>query len=98
MNRVVEEFYRSNGIPEVLFSRKDMLFSKNPDIEREFVYWIENHEYLTENPIEIEGYTAEKLSQLRSNLDGEGVFLMLVELRENPEKAKLRIHDGFKRK
>jgi hypothetical protein len=29
-------------------------------------------------------------------LNGEGAFMFLIELRDNPEKAKQKIHNGFK--
>jgi hypothetical protein len=31
-------------------------------------------------------------------MDGEGAFMLLIELRENPGKAKARITEGFKMK
>ena len=46
----------------------------------------------------MEGYTAKKLSELSEYLNGDGAFVLLIELRENPEKAHRRIMQGFKRK
>ena len=48
--------------------------------------------------VEIEGYTAKLLSEKSTYLDGEGAFIMLIELRENPQKSKEQILKGFKRK
>ena len=31
-------------------------------------------------------------------MNGEGAFMMLIELRENPKKALAQIQKGFKRK
>lgn len=45
-----------------------------------------------------EGYTAKKLAGMSKYLNGEGAFMMLIELRENPEKALAQIQDGFKLK
>ena len=46
----------------------------------------------------VEGYSASQLAAITEYLDGESAFLLLIELRENPQKAKKRISDGFKRK
>lgn len=46
----------------------------------------------------VEGYTAEKLASMSPYLDGEGAFMLLIELKENPDKAKKRIAEGFKMK
>ena len=46
----------------------------------------------------MEGYTAKKLSELSEYLDGDGAFVLLIELRENPDKARKRITNGFKYK
>jgi len=48
--------------------------------------------------VEEHGYTAEKLSALSPYLNGEGAFALLIEFRENPEKALARIRKGFKKK
>ena len=43
----------------------------------------------------VENYTAEKISSLSEFMDGEGAFVLLIQLRENPQKALKRIKDGF---
>ena len=46
----------------------------------------------------IEGYTAKSIAALSPYMDGEGAFMLLIELRENLDKAKQRIAAGFKLK
>ena len=46
--------------------------------------------------ITVEGYSAKSLSEISKFLDGEGAFIMLIKLRENPEAAKKQIAKGFK--
>jgi hypothetical protein len=71
--------------------------SKYGDIRAEFENWIENGDY-PENPLVIEGYSVRDISKLASFLDGIGVFVFMVTLRENPERAKGYIKEGFKRR
>lgn len=51
---------------------------------------------MQDNCVTIEEYTAKDIAALSKLLDGEGAFMLLIELRENPEKAKKRIKEGFK--
>lgn len=98
MSTIIENFYRDNKIPEVLLKQKLTKFEQNPDISKEFEFWIQNRQYKTEEAVSIEGYTAKKLSEISEYLDGEGAFIILMELRENPNKALERIAKGFKMK
>ena len=95
MSDIIEKYYEENGVSSVLKTKRVAKFAENADIEREFERWIESKEYTVENPITIEGYTAKNLSEESQFLDGEGAFLMLIELRENPQKALKRIKNGF---
>lgn len=96
MTSKVRDYYQKANISEALMARKEKLFEKNPDIEQEFEYWIENGQYKArEECLVIEGYTAEKIASLSKLIDGEGAFVMLAELRDNPEKAMRRIKAGF---
>ena len=70
---------------------------RNSDICDEFEYWILNKEY-KQNGVVVNGYSAQKLAELSRFLDGEGAFMLLIELRENPEKAMTKIQEGFKLK
>lgn len=98
MSIVIENFYKEKNIPEVLLAQKIKTFDANPDIAAEFEFWIQNRQYKTDGAVSVEGYTAKTLSEESKYLDGEGAFMMLIELRENPERAIDRLKKGFKRK
>jgi hypothetical protein len=73
-------------------------FEKHDDIRAELEKWIERQEYARDNPLTIEGYTAEKISKLAPLMDGVGVYNFMVTLKERPENAKRIIAEGFSRK
>jgi len=71
---------------------------KHDDIRAELEKWIERQEYPKNDPLTIEGYTAESISKLAPFMDGVGVYNFIVTLRERPDNAKRIIADGFPRK
>jgi len=73
-------------------------FEKHDDIRAELEKWIEGQKYAQDNPLTIEGYTAEKISKLAPFMDGVGVYNFMVTLRERPDNAKRIIAEGFPRK
>ena len=73
-------------------------FEKHNDICVELEKWIELREYPRDNPLMIEGYTAEAISKLATFMDGVGVYNFMVTLRERPDNAKRIITEGFPRK
>lgn len=94
MSKVIETYYKDAGIMPLLLKKKMAAFAKHPDIAAEFEYWISNKKYL--DGVSVEGYTAKSIASLSPYMDGEGSFQLLIELRENPNKAKKRISAGFK--
>ena len=98
MREVIKRFYEDNRTPGILIKQKLTKLEQNADIASEFEYWIEHKTYKVEGAVEVEGYTAKKLSEKSEYLDGEGAFAMLIELRENPRKALDQIAKGLKRK
>ena len=73
-------------------------FEKHDDIRTELEKWIVQQEYMQENPLTIEGYTAEMISKLAPFMDGVGVYNFMVTLRERPDNGKRIITEGFPRK
>ena len=71
---------------------------KHDDIRAELEKWIDKREYPQNNPLTIEGYTAEMISRLASFMDGVGVYNFMVTLRERPDNARRIIAEGFPRK
>jgi len=86
-----------NQKPETA-ARIALPLEKHDDIRAELEKWIERQEYTQDNPLVIEGYTAEKISKLAPFMDGVGVYNFLVTLRERPDNAKSIIAQGFPRK
>ena len=95
MSAVIEKFYADNNTPKVLLKQKIAIFDRHKDIASEFEKWITTNEYVTENAVCVEGYTAKQLAETSEYLNGEGAFVMLVELREKPPKASEQISKGF---
>ena len=86
-----------NQKPEV--ANKIVLpLEKHDDIRGELERWIEQRNYTQDNPLTIEGYTAESISKLAPFMDGVGVYNFMVTLRERPDNAKRIIAEGFPRK
>jgi hypothetical protein len=73
-------------------------FEKHDDIRVELEKWLERQEYEQDNPLTIEGYTAEKISKLAPFMDGVRVYNFMISLRERPDNAKRIIAEGFPRK
>ncbi len=71
---------------------------KYEDIAEEFCYWIENREYMKEDNLVINGYSATDISKLASHLDASGVYGFMVSLRDNPVKAEEIIKNNFPNK
>lgn len=98
MNDIIRQFYEKNNLPKPIVEQKEAVFRRHSDIAEEFEQWITDRTYKAEGAVTIEGYTAKKLSELSEYLDGDGAFVLLIELRENPDKAHRRIMQGFKQK
>jgi len=73
-------------------------FERHEDIRAELEKWLEQREYPQDNPLTVEGYTAEMISELASFMDGVGTYSFLITLRERPDKGKKIIAEGFPRK
>ena len=70
---------------------------KYEDIANEFSNYLDKRNYDFENALEIEGYTAKKISEI-SPLDASGVYAFMVTLRDDKEKALETVRNGFPRK
>ena len=97
MREVIREYYSKTKLEEFQLMHKLEMLERHTDIQKELEYWIINRKYL-QNGISVEGYSAETLSKVSKYLDGEGAFIMLIKLRENPEDAKKQIVNGLKMK
>ena len=93
MSRIVKEYYEKAHVQPFLIEQKMKNLEKHPDICKEFEEWISTKKYV--DKVVVDGYTASAIAKLSPNIAGEGAFMMLIELRENPARAKKLIEDGF---
>lgn len=98
MSDFIRQFYEQQHLPKPLLKQKIEAFSRHTDIAYEFEQWITDRTFKSQGAVIVEGYTAQKLSKLSDYLNGDGAFSLLIELREQPEKAQNRIKNGFKYK
>ena len=98
MNIIMDYLLNEKQMTAVVAAKTEQKISKYGDIRKEFEFWIANKTYNTDNPLVTGGYTAQDISRLAPFMDGLGVFNFMVTLREEPEKAKRYIDEGFKRK
>ena len=96
MSKIIMEYYEQAKILPVLVKQKLSKLKQHVDIQQEFEHWLQSGKYKMTDCVSVNGYTAQKLAGLSEYIDGEGAFMLLIELRENPEKAMLRISKGFK--
>ena len=96
MSKIIEEYYAKAKVMPLLLKSKLTKLSKHSDIASEFEYWITEKTYKETECVVVEGYTAKKLSEVSMFLDGEGAFMLLIELRDNPKSALEKISNGFK--
>lgn len=94
--KLIRDYLEQVQTPDIVKQMKLADYEKHKDIAEEFEYWIKTHKYMQDNCVEVEGYTAEKLSRLSEFLEGEGAFGLLIELRENPKRAMKKISEGIK--
>lgn len=70
-------------------------FEANPDLANEFCEWIDTRVYNTNNPIVIEGYSANDIYSKATYLDGLKVYSLMIKLRNNPERTVKEIENGM---
>ena len=92
------EFLQAAGLEEYSLQKNMRSFEQNPDIAEEFIEWLNTGSYKKENPITVEGYSAQNIAEMAEFLDGAGAFNFLITLRERPEKGLEYIKTGFPRK
>jgi len=98
MNKIIDYLVNVRDQKLMVATKIGASFEKHDDVVIEPEKWIEDQEYTQDNPLTIEGYTAEMISKLAPFMDGVGVYNFMVTLRERPENAKRIIAEGFPRK
>lgn len=97
MEKIIEFLMNEMSQNERAAKRNATKISKYDDIKSEFEYWIDHNDYPCD-AIEIEGYTAKKISEIASFMNVVGVYNFMVTLRDNKDFALQTIKDGFPRK
>ena len=95
MNKIISNYYMTAVTPSFIIKQKMEKLERNTDILTEFEHWIQSKNYVNDGCVTVNGYTAEKLAALSEFIDGEGAFMLLIELREAPDRAMRRISNGF---
>ena len=67
-------------------------------IFNEFTKYLNQRTYDIKDAIEVNGYTAKKISELNPSFKASGVYSFLQLLRDNPEEADRIIKAGFPNK
>ena len=98
MEKITNYLINELGQKPQVAAKVSASFERHDDVRAELEKWIENRKYPTENPITVEGYTADAIYKLAPFMDGVGVYNFLITLRERPENGKRIIAEGFKRK
>ena len=98
MDLIIKYFITEKHVTEVVAKVLAKPLLKYDDINKEFIYWLENRNYDCPNPTNINGYTAASVAKIAPHLDAAGVYGFLVTLRDNPIKAQEYIDNGFPRK
>ena len=98
MEKVINYLVNERNQKPEMATKLSLSLEKHDDIRFELEKWIETKEYPQDNPLMIEGYTAENISKLAPFMDGVGVYNFMVALRERPDNAKRIIAEGFPRK
>jgi hypothetical protein len=98
MNKIINYLVNARKQKPETAAKIALPFEKHDDIRAELEKWIELRDYRQDNPLTIEGYTAEMISKLAPFMDGVGVYNFLVTLRERPDNGKRIIAEGFPRR
>lgn len=95
MERIVTYFMEQKQMTSVVAKVLAKKLVKYEDIKKEFYNWIITNSFECNDPVEVNGYTAQKVHDLAPQLDGSGVYSFLVTMRDKPEKAQEYINKGF---
>lgn len=84
------------GATDVVVEQLVKKYYGHPDIANEFEYWIRTKNFVSNNPITEQGYTAQRIyNEFCDKLNASGVFSLLITLRTDSEKGLKYIEDNF---
>jgi hypothetical protein len=98
-NIIIDYLINEEKMTEKVAAQMYRGFESYPDIMAEFTNWILNGKFPPDDnqPITIEGYTAEMLAQT-TYLRPVGAYNYLMYLRKNPKEALENLKKGLPRK
>lgn len=92
----IEKYLKYRGVSDNFIKDDIKKYYRNPDIANEFEYWIRTGDYVENNPVIVEGYTAKRLhEEYGDKLKNEQVFEWLLYLRTKPDDALDLMKRGF---
>ena len=101
-NEEIEYYLKTElGMSRNLINRQMKAFKRNQDIFGEFKYWFYNlkngdrYNFKVEHPVEVQGYTADILSQKFGGENIIEIYNLLIALREDPKETFDLIAKGF---
>lgn len=99
VGRIRDYLSKKENTTDVVIKQLVKPYYNHPDIANEFEYWIRKKQFIEKNPITESGYTAKRLYDEHNDvLDIQGIYSLLITLRENPDKAIKWMKEGFPRK
>ncbi len=86
---------REKGYSEAAAWRLFEKVTKYEDIRQEFVHWLRTRNYEVDDPVTVNGYNALAVLDASPELDGIGVFNVLVDLRDQEDEMMDMIESKF---
>lgn len=90
VNYFVNDLECSEEVANEMYER----LSSQDDIYKEFEYWFKNKTFLNDNPIEIDGYTAQNLFE-QFDIMEIGAFNLMISLRLEHDDTLEYIKQGL---
>lgn len=99
VGRIRDYLSKKESTTDVVIKQLVKPYYNHPDIANEFEYWIRKKTVYRRKSHNKSGYTAKKIYEEHNDvLDIQGIFSLLITLREDPDKAIKWIKEGFPRK
>lgn len=86
---------REKGYSEAAAWRLFEKVTKYEDIRQEFIHWLRTRNYEVDDPVVVNGYNALAILDASPELDGIGVFNVLVDLRDQEDEMMDMIATDF---
>lgn len=95
-DKVLDYFIKELQCSEEVAKNMIERFKSQEDIFSEFLYWFDNKEFVKENPVAIDGYTAKGLFE-QFDIMEIGAFNLMLSLRIEHDDALEYIKQGLPR-